>query len=92
MKKLLPTTLVVASCALGLGLAAGSFAIANYAPAATDASDAAGHMFEMTERPTPNSTCFLRLARIDTGPPCHTTETSAELEWAIRSRRGRPQR
>lgn len=31
MKKLLPTTLVIASCALGVGLA-GSLAIANYAP------------------------------------------------------------
>lgn len=32
MKKLLPTTLVIASCALAGGLAAGSLAIANYAP------------------------------------------------------------
>jgi hypothetical protein len=32
MKTLLPTTLVFASCALGVGLAAGSLAIANYAP------------------------------------------------------------
>ena len=32
MKKLLPTTLVITSCALGLGLAAGSLAIANYTP------------------------------------------------------------
>jgi len=32
MKKFLPTTLVIASCTLGAGLAAGSLAIANYAP------------------------------------------------------------
>jgi len=32
MKKLLPTTLVIASFALGVGLAAGSLAIAKYAP------------------------------------------------------------
>lgn len=32
MKKLLPATLVITSCALGVGLAAGSLAIANYAP------------------------------------------------------------
>lgn len=32
MKKLLPITLVISSSALGVGLAAGSLAIANYAP------------------------------------------------------------
>lgn len=32
MKTLLPATLVIASCALGVGLAAGSLAIASYAP------------------------------------------------------------
>lgn len=42
MKKFLPTTLVVASCALGVGLAAGSLAIANYAPDAALDDDFAG--------------------------------------------------
>jgi len=32
MKKFLPTTFVIASCTLGLGLAAGSLATASYAP------------------------------------------------------------
>lgn len=35
MKKILPTTLLLTSCALGIGLAAGSLAIAKYSPDAT---------------------------------------------------------
>ena len=35
MKKILPTTLIISSCALGMALAAGSLAIAKYSPDAT---------------------------------------------------------
>ena len=55
MRKLMPATLVVASCALGLGLAAGSLAIANYAPdpAAADSFGEAEHVFDITDLPMP---------------------------------------
>lgn len=48
MKKFLPTTLVVASCAIGLGLAAGSLAIASYAPDAAIDDDFAGISHDAT--------------------------------------------
>lgn len=48
MKKFLPTTLVVASCALGLGLAAGSLAIASYAPDAAIDEESAGFPHDAT--------------------------------------------
>lgn len=60
MKKLLPTTLVIASCALGAGLAAGSLAIANYAPDAKidpalvdEANSAIYYGPEIADLPTP---------------------------------------
>jgi hypothetical protein len=60
MKKVLPTTLVIASCALAVGLAAGSLAIANYAPDAEidpalveEANSAINYGPELADLPTP---------------------------------------
>ena len=51
MRKLLPTTLIVASCALGLGLAAASLATASYAP--TTAHEEFSHSENIVALPTP---------------------------------------
>lgn len=60
MKMFVATTLVIASCALGAGLAAGSLAIANYAPDAeidsaliAEANSAIRYGPEMSDLPAP---------------------------------------
>lgn len=60
MKKHLPTTLVLTSCALGIGMAAGSLAIAKYSPDETidvamveEANSAIQYGPEMAGLPTP---------------------------------------
>jgi len=50
MRKFLPAV-VIASCTLGLGLAAGSLATASYSPAAID--EDAGHSIDVADFPIP---------------------------------------
>jgi len=51
MRKFLPAALVIASCALGLGLAAGSLATASYSPASID--EDFGHGIDVADFPVP---------------------------------------
>lgn len=76
MKKLLPTTIIIASCALVVGLAAGSLAIANYAPEAEidaalvdEANSAIYYGPEMADLPSPVVGSDLFFAQ-NTGSAC----------------------
>ena len=51
MKKIMPAAVVVASCALGIGLIAVSLATANFSPEAVD--DDLSHDIAITDLPTP---------------------------------------